>query len=526
MSFQAKRELLLQVGPRYRKSGKKEKSVILDEFIISTGYKRKYAIKLLNMKTVPELGPIKRKRNSYYSDDVKEALKIAWTAANCIGSKRLAPFLSELLPHLEQHGHLSLSEPTREKLLKISAATIDRLLKTTRSDAQIRGRGTTKHGSLLKHQIPIRTFADWNEKQPGFFEADLVAHCGWSMEGCFLYTLVLTDIATTWVECLALPHRSQEAVIKSLDHARKLLPLKILGLDTDNGSEFINKGLMAYCEQNKITLTRGRRYKKNDQCFVEQKNGAVVRQIVGYDRFEGEAAYRQLAELYRAVRLYNNFFQPSMKLIKKQRSGSRVQRNYDTAQTPFQRLRCSGVLCAEEAKKLEDVHDMLDPVHLLRQITILQDSLWQHTVLPGKNNEEKTGCSEVKFHVTESESSSNRGSNETVINNSRQNIKRRYKRTQKSRKPRNWRTRKDPFEGVWPQICRKLEQKPETTGKSLLLELQKHYPGKFPDSVLRTLQRRVKTWRSQSLITFNDEWLQGEVLIEGIEPFQLKAQGY
>jgi hypothetical protein len=154
--------------------------------------------------------------------------------------------------------------------------------------------------------VPVRTFADWNEIQPGFFEADLVAHCGHSAEGAFLHTLVLTDIATAWVECLPLRYRSQHAVVQALEQARCLLPFPMFGLDTDNGSEFLNAEVLAYCEREKITFTRGRAYKKNDQCFVEQKNGAVVRQLVGYDRFEGERAYRQLVELYRGVRLYIN----------------------------------------------------------------------------------------------------------------------------------------------------------------------------------------------------------------------------
>jgi IS30 family transposase len=162
---------------------------------------------------------------------------------------------------------------------------------------------------LLKKRVPVRTFADWNETRPGFFEADLVAHCGWSTEGAYLATLVLTDVATGWIECMALLHHTQHAVIEAIEAARRLLPFPILGIDTDNGSEFLNAELLAYCEREGITFTRGRAYKKNDQCFVEQKNGAVVRQLVGYDRFEGQNAWLQLRELYRAIRLYVNFFQ-------------------------------------------------------------------------------------------------------------------------------------------------------------------------------------------------------------------------
>jgi len=187
--------------------------------------------------------------------------------------------------------------------------------------------------------------------------------------------LVLTDIATGWVECLALPYRSGSAVIHALDKAQELIPFSILGIDTDNGTEFINTELIRYCEKEKITFTRGRAYKKNDQCYVEQKNGIVVRQIVGYDRFEGHHAYMQLSELYRAVRLYVNFFQPSMKLKKKWRDNSKIKKTYDAAQTPFQRLKQAVKIQKETIEKLELVNYSLDPVRLLKQIQFLRKRL-------------------------------------------------------------------------------------------------------------------------------------------------------
>ena len=211
MSFQTKRELLAKVAPRYREANRKQKSIILSEFISTTGYSRKYAIRLLSSAVVPIMKKIKRPRAEFYDEAVQEALKVAWAAANYIASKRLAPFLEELVPSLERHGHIQITEETRFQLISISPATIDRILKPLRSSAH--GISTTKSGKLLKHQIPIRTFADWKDEKPGFFEADLVAHCGWSMEGSFLYTLVLTDVATGGVECLALLHRSKATVI-------------------------------------------------------------------------------------------------------------------------------------------------------------------------------------------------------------------------------------------------------------------------------------------------------------------------
>jgi Integrase core domain len=193
----------------------------------------------------------------------------------------------------------------------MSAATADRLLRSQRKRGQ-HGLSTTRAGTLLKQQIPVRTFQEWEETRPGFLEVDLVAHCGADIKGGYLYTLTLTDVATGWTECLPLLHRSREAVLAALQRARTLFPFPILGIDTDNGGEFINEVITAYCEQEQITFTRERPYQKRDQCFVEQKNGAIVRQVVGYDRFVGERAYRQLTELYRALRLYVNCFQPSV----------------------------------------------------------------------------------------------------------------------------------------------------------------------------------------------------------------------
>jgi hypothetical protein len=241
-----------------------------------------------------------------------------------------------------------------------------------------RGRGTTKAGGLLKHQIPVRTFADGREDRPGFVEADLVAHCGASTHGTYLNTLVLTDIATGWTECLPLLFRSQEEVLQALERARRLLPFPLLGLDTDNGTEFLNAQLLEYCRRDAITFTRARAHQSNDQCHVEQKNGTIVRQLVGYDRYEGQQAYRQLTELYRAVRLYINFFQPSMKLVAKERHGAKVTKKYDDAQTPYQRLLGARVITAADQQRLAALSEALDPVALRRQMETLQHAFWRH----------------------------------------------------------------------------------------------------------------------------------------------------
>jgi hypothetical protein len=222
---------------------------------------------------------------------------------------------------LERHGELTLDASTQALLLALSAATADRLLAPARRAALPRGRTTTRPGSLLRHQIPIRTFADWDDAQPGFFEIDLVAHGGESSRGEYLHSLVLTDIRTQWTECVALINRGEQVVCTAMAHARTLLPVPVLGLDADNGGEFINHHLVRYCGGEEITFTRCRPYKKNDQCHIEQKNYSIVRQIVGYDRYEGAAAHAALMALYVPLRLYTNYFQPSVRLASKQREG-------------------------------------------------------------------------------------------------------------------------------------------------------------------------------------------------------------
>src|SRR5438128_4898974 len=439
MSFRAKRELLVQVAPRYRAARHGQRSAILDEFIAVTGYDRKYAIRVL-LGPIQPPAPIRRPRRAYYGREVQEALATAWLAANGICAKRLVPFLVELIPTLERHGHLSLTDEVREQVLTLSSATADRLLRPLRHP---HGLTTTKPGRLLKKQIPIRTFTEWNDVQPGFLEGDLVAHCGGSLEGAFLYTFTLTDVATTWTECLPLLHRTQHGVVHALQRARGLFPFPILGIDTDNGSEFINEELLAYCASEQLTFTRGRVGNKNDACFIEQKNGSVVRQLVGYDRFEGERAYRQLAELYRAVRLYVNFFQPSMKLRTKTRTGSRVRRTYGPAQTPFQRVLASGVLDASNQRRLTAVYRALDPVRLLHQLETLQEALWRHALFRSRVGPKDNAPLAMPFDLRATGLGGDGITTSDAVfvlpTGTRQ--RRKYRRSEKSKGPRTYRTR-------------------------------------------------------------------------------------
>jgi hypothetical protein len=377
MSTTSKRELLTTVSPRYVTATGTDKRRILDEFVAATGYHRKYAIALLRHPPPPRRRPIRRPRPKLYPPAIQHLVVRLWEIAGRICSKRLVPGLPALIDSLERHDELILDAPTRDLLCALSAATADRLLAPARRAALPCGRTTTKPGSLLRHHIPIRTFADWDDERPGFLEIDLVAHGGERSDGEYLHSLVLTDIATQWTECVALRNRGEQAVCIAIAHARTLIPVPVLGLDSDNGGEFINHLLFRYCAREKITFTRCRPYKKNDQCHVEQKNDSIVRQIVGYDRYEGEEAYAALAALYLPVHRSTNYFQPSMRLVSKQREESKVRKRYDVAQTPYQRmLTARGVTDAVKVR-LGDEYRTLNPAAIHREIEAGQEALWR-----------------------------------------------------------------------------------------------------------------------------------------------------
>jgi hypothetical protein len=285
--------------------------------------------------------------------------------------------MKEFVSALERHNELQLDAQTRQLLLQMSPATADRLLHSERAHTQQHGLSTTKPGTLLKQGIPIRTFADWDDQRPGFVEVDLVAHCNDSTGGEYLHTLLLTDVATAWTECMALPNRGQIAVKEAIEQLQQRLPFPLLGLDSDNGSEFINAHLLRYCQDHGITFTRSRPYKKNDQAFVEQKNWTVVRQVIGYDRYEGPQAVDRMQALYQVLRLYVNFFQPVMKLISKKRVGSRVAKKYDTAKTPYRRVWQAPEIEIQTKLELLQQYLPLNPVALLRQIHTHQNELWR-----------------------------------------------------------------------------------------------------------------------------------------------------
>ena len=521
MSRKTRQELVFCIAPRYNRAATKtEKQKILDEFTAITGYHRKYANQLLKhhqekpaiAKPADEQRKLDGRR--HYDDEVKEALIVVWETASQICSKRLVPFLPQLVEALERHGHLNLSEETRTKLLAISPATVDRLLADVRQEKK--GSVSTKGSrtSLLKQQVSIRTFSDWEGVESGYMEVDLVAHCGTNVSGSFLYTLTMTDVVTGWTECQALLFRGQETVVRAITQLTERLPMQLLGLDTDNGSEFLNNGLFEYCTHHDIEFTRCRAYKKNDQCFVEQKNGAIVRRFIGYDRFEGIEACQILTELYRHLRLYINFFQPSLKLIAKQRQGSRVVKKYDEAQTPYQRILTTETIPVETKNALKAQYAELDPLALQNEITALQDRLWQHAnrgSLLGSTQDTQPDITEATTvePVSTSQFQNTPPADAVPLavdqftdqdDLSDEKVTQRYYRHSPRQRnnytgPRYWRTRKDPFLDVWDEVQMTLEQQPHLVAKTLFLELQKKYPGRFSDGQLRTFQRRVSDWR-------------------------------
>ena len=388
--MQQRQAVMAKTAARYQRSRKKEKSKLLNELVELTEYSRAYARRVLRQHG-QRLKPGKqslvvdvrlrsrRCRAPCYDEKVKAALSKIWKVMDYICGKRMQPALAEMVVVLERHNELHCDRQTRAKLLRVSAATIDRLLRPERRKYELRGKARTKPGTLLKHQIPIRTFAEWDEQQPGFSEIDLVGHEGGVAAGDYCQTLDLTDIATTWTETMAVRNKAQARVFEALQKVRKNLPFPLLGLDSDNGSEFINDELLRYCQQQQISFTRSRPYRKNDSCFVEQKNYSIVRRAVGYARYDTEEQCQLLNELYSYLRLYTNFFLPTMKLKSKERVGSRVKKKYDQALTPYQRILQSKLVSKAKKDQLRTKYATLNPAALKRKLERLQQRLAKTT---------------------------------------------------------------------------------------------------------------------------------------------------
>lgn len=375
MTRQSIQDYAAAIRRRYLKGTKAEKSTILNEFCKATGYHRKSAIRLLRCESKPS--GKRRGRPPEYGPEVARALRVPWEATDRICSKRLAPFLPELVPALERHGELKVSAQVRSKLLRVSPSTIDRLLARARQEDVRRPKTSLRSSSALRAVIPIRTFGDWKDVSVGFLELDLVAHCGRSTQGFYLCSLVAVDIVTGWTVCAPVWGKGQSRVGSATDWLRRQLPFPLLGIDTDNGGEFINQGLWDYCHRHNIKFTRSRPYKKNDQAHVEQRNWTAVRRRVGYDRFSSKAAYSLLEQLYQLTNLHTNYFQPTCKLISRERIGAKVQKKYDIAQTPYQRLLKTGVLDQARQQVMAAHYRSLNPAELRRRIYETLEALWQ-----------------------------------------------------------------------------------------------------------------------------------------------------
>ncbi len=379
------RRMIVELASDYVKASKKQKSEIITHIAGVAGYARsavtralRNASKNISAWRVPR-GRSKKQRT--YGPDVIAALRKVWAILDCPSGKRLAPFLPEVVPILERYGELRLaSDSIRDKLLSISASTIDRALAADRKTLQIKGRSGTKPGSLLKNQIRVRTFAEWDDASPGFLEIDLVEHNGGSTRGDFICTLDAVDIATRWTETRAVKNKAQRWVFDALLDMIGRMPFAVLGIDSDNGSEFINGQLIRFCQERQVTFTRSRPNRKNDSCYVEQKNWTVVRRALGYARFDTPEQLNLINNLYAQLRLYTNYFQPVMTLVSKHRCGAKTNRQYDTAKTPYQRAMLSPEITDDVKEQLTQEYRAINPADLKRRILTLQQEL-QTTLL-------------------------------------------------------------------------------------------------------------------------------------------------
>jgi hypothetical protein len=373
---QASEQYLNKLRERYRKSTKKQRGRILDEFVETTGYHRNHAIALLRGKRQHHNRqvPIRHPRQCIYTDEDKRG--VLWWAElfDQIGSKRLRAAMDVELKTIYRQQYLRVRAACFKRLQRISPATMDRLRHAERR-VPGRRRGGTKPGTLLKSQIPIRTFADWDDKRPGFEEIDLVQHDGGNPRDSFACTLNVTDVCTGWTEMRAVTTKAQKHVFATLRQIRTRLSFPLLGLDSDNGAEFINDQLVRYCTTEKTTFTRGRRGRKNDNPFVEQKNWSLVRRLVGHARYDTLRQVNQLNALYAVYRLYVNHFVPIQKLMSKGHAGRKTRKVYDEYKTPYQRVLDSTDVSEKAKRQLRTIHAALDVVLLKRQIDTLLDDL-------------------------------------------------------------------------------------------------------------------------------------------------------
>lgn len=475
-------ELVVALGERYVVSSRSERSRMLDEFVSLSGVHRKHAMRLLRAGQ-PSRRSGSRPTRRLYNDAVRDTLILIWEASDRVCGKRLRPLVPILIDAMGRHGHLQLAAEVRTGVLSMSAATMDRVLSEARAAGAPRKRRRAPPSAAIRRSVSVRTFDGWDDPLPGFVEADLVAHSGPTAKGSFVQTLTLTDIATGWTECAPLLVREQKLLTEVLSEMRKHIPFPLLGFDTDNDSVFMNETVKTYCEESGLVFTRCRPYRKNDQAWVEQKNGAVVRRTVGYRRYEGLAAAAALARLYAALRLFVNFFQPSFKLAEKERDGARIKKKYFPPATPYQRLLADKRVTEDVKCRVTAMQATLDPVKLLQTIRSTQQELVEIADCEFGSDAEVLSAPTLEQFLCGLRIAWKDGE---------------VRPTNKAKaKPPRGRRRPDPLVNVTVQLRSWFEAEPWRTSRELLERLQDEQPGMFPDGQLRTLQRRMKDWRRE-----------------------------
>ena len=374
MDLKTRHAFIRQLAPVYQRATKREKGGMLDQVIITTGYHRFRASWLLTHPPVPPKKKLKRIKESRYRIIIAPLTKL-WGISNFASGKRLVEMIPSYVETLTRDGELFITDKQKELLYAISAATIERVIKPERRKVFGKGKTTTKPGTLLKHQIPIHVFTRWDDRKPGFGEIDLVAHCGVTVKGHFAYTLNFIDLDTNWNECIAFLGKGENAAMGGVKTIRERLPFLLLGIDSDNGEEFINWELYRWCRKERITFTRCREYHKNDQAHVEEKNWSIVRRYTGYKRFETQEQVDLLNKLYRYLRLYFNFFQATLKLERKERIQGKVKRIYSKAKTPYLRVLEHKDIPKSNKQVLKKQYQTLNPAKLLRAIQEITDQL-------------------------------------------------------------------------------------------------------------------------------------------------------
>jgi hypothetical protein len=504
ISMGARREVVSAVAQRYKAANRSQKRRILEELCATTGWHRKHAVRALRQQrqtmTPEELGlrgPRERKRK--YNVTTKDALIALWEASDRVCGKRLKVMIPILLPALERNGRLQLDDPDRVLVLAVSAATIDRLLGNVKLAASGGKRRRAGFSSAIRREVPIRTFNDWNNPPPGFCEVDMVAHGGTSVAGSFIQTLTMVDIATGWTECAPLVKRDGALVVEAIKHLMIQFPWPLIGVDFDNDSAFMNDVVIPWCREQKLNVTRSRAYRKNDQAFVEQKNGAVVRRLMGYGRFDGDETAHLMTRLYAAARLYVNFFQPSFKLKEKRREGAKVIKRYHAPATPYERAVIDAQVAPAVKQQLRLQYTTLDPVALLAEIRAVQEELGNRIDRrAGDAHRVQRGANPASSQSVKSSASDERllafakTLGRTVQTGDPRATHRRPKRRYKTRV--RMPSKLDPHVGM---IEDWLAAEPRLTALAIVKRLSDKYPEQFGNKQHSIVQRLLKSLRSK-----------------------------